>query len=103
MVAASEEGAPHERVWQVVAAIPPGKVASYGRVAQLAGIPRGARFVGTVLRELPAGTRLPWHRVLNAAGRLSVDPVTAREQRERLEAEGVVFLRARVDLSRYGF
>ena len=97
------ESPPRERVWQVIAAIPPGKVATYGQVAALAGVPRGARFVGTVLRDLPNGSRLPWHRVLNAAGRLSVDPMTAREQRERLEAEGVSFLRGRVDLRRYGF
>jgi methylated-DNA-protein-cysteine methyltransferase-like protein len=92
---------PRERVWQVVAAIPAGRVATYGQVAQLAGVPRGARFVGTVLRDLPRDSRLPWHRVLNASGRLSVDPLTAREQRERLEAEGVAFVGGRVSLSRF--
>lgn len=90
-----------ERVWQVVAAIPGGRVATYGQVAQLAGVPRGARFVGTVLRGLPRDSRLPWHRVLNASGRLSVDPLTAREQRERLEAEGVAFIGGRVSLNRF--
>ena len=94
---------PRQRVWQVVAAIPSGQVLTYGGVASLAGIPRGARFVGTVLRDLPAASRLPWHRVLNASGRLSVDPATAAVQRERLESEGVAFLGGRVDLSRYGF
>jgi methylated-DNA-protein-cysteine methyltransferase-like protein len=94
---------PRERIWQVIAAIPPGKVTTYGSVAARAGVPRGARFVGTVLRDLPTGSRLPWHRVLNASGRISVDPVTAREQRERLEAEGVGFVNARVDLSRFGW
>jgi methylated-DNA-protein-cysteine methyltransferase related protein len=93
---------PRERVWQVVAAIPAGRVATYGQVAGLAGIPRGARFVGSVLRALPPGSRLPWHRVLNAAGRTSVDPFTAREQRERLAAEGVAFVGGRVDLRRFG-
>jgi len=78
-------------------------VATYGRVAALAGIPRGARFVGSVLRDLPSGTKLPWHRVLNAAGRLSLDPIGAREQRERLEEEGVGFVGGRVDLRRYGW
>jgi methylated-DNA-protein-cysteine methyltransferase-like protein len=92
---------PRERVWQVVAAIPAGRVATYGQVAALAGVPRGARFVGTVLRELPRASRLPWHRVLNASGRLSVDPLSAREQRERLEAEGVAFVGGRVSLSRF--
>lgn len=94
---------PRERIWQVVAAIPAGRVATYGGIAALAGVPRGARYVGSVLRDLPAGSRLPWHRVLNAGGRLSVDPVTAREQRERLESEGVAFVAGRVDLGRYGW
>jgi methylated-DNA-protein-cysteine methyltransferase-like protein len=94
---------PRERVWQVVANIPQGRVLTYGAVAAAASLPRGARYVGTVLRDLPSDTRLPWHRVLNASGRLSVDPVTAVRQRERLEAEGVVFLRGRVDLSRYAW
>jgi methylated-DNA-protein-cysteine methyltransferase-like protein len=95
------ESSPRERVWQVVAAIPAGRVATYGQVAQLAGVPRGARFVGTVLRDLPRDSRLPWHRVLNASGRLSVDPLTAGEQRDRLEAEGVAFIGGRVSLSRF--
>ena len=99
----SDEIPPRERVWQVVAAIPPGTVSTYGWVAALAGVPRGARFVGTVLRDLPAGSRLPWHRVLNASGRLSVDPVTANEQRERLEAEGVSFVGGRVALRHFGW
>jgi methylated-DNA-protein-cysteine methyltransferase-like protein len=97
------EPAPRERVWQVVASIPLGRVATYGDVAAQAGLPRGARYVGSVLRELPAGSRLPWHRVLNASGRLSVDPLTAREQRERLESEGVAFVAGRVDLRRFGW
>jgi methylated-DNA-protein-cysteine methyltransferase-like protein len=97
------EPAPRERVWQVVAAIPAGAVATYGQVAGLAGIPRGARFVGSVLRDLPSASTLPWHRVMNASGRLSVDPITAREQRERLEAEGVAFVRGRVNLRRSGW
>ena len=87
-----------------IAAIPRGNVASYGQVAELAGLGRGARQVGRALRLLPQGTRIPWHRVINAQGRIALPPGSAshREQRERLLAEGVKFLASgRVDLSTY--
>ena len=86
-----------ERIWQAVAAIPPGCVATYGTVAALAAVPRGARFVGTVLRDLPAGSRLPWHRVLPATGRPA--PHLAARQRELLRAEGVPTEGGRVPMS----
>ena len=80
-----------ERVWQVVASIPPGRVATYGQVAELAGEPRRARQVGRVLGALPEGSRLPWHRVVNASGRSSLPGAAGEEQRRRLRAEGVRF------------
>ena len=89
---------PRERIWQVVAAIPCGCVASYGQVARLAGLPRRGRLVGRTLRDLPDDTRLPWHRVVNAGLSLSPrgDPSAVARQRARLEAEGVTFIGARV-------
>ncbi len=89
---------PEERIWQVVAAIPRGRVATYGQVASLAGMPRHARLVGRTLANLPSGTRLPWHRVVNAALRLSAraDDRAVHEQRQRLEREGVTFVGPRV-------
>jgi len=87
-----------ERIWQVVALIPRGRVATYGQVAALAGMPRHARLVGRTLRDLPDGTRLPWHRVVNATLRISQrrgsDGHT--EQRRRLEAEGISFVGERI-------
>ena len=83
----------NHRIWQVVAAIPAGRVASYGQVAELAGLGRGARQVGRALRILPGDTRIPWHRVINAQGRISL-PTNSRGyyiQKERLQAEGVEF------------
>jgi methylated-DNA-protein-cysteine methyltransferase-like protein len=79
----------YERIYAAVAAIPRGCVASYGQVAEQAGLPRGARLVGRALAQCT--TRVPWHRVLNAAGRLSLPPGSAayREQVRRLEREGV--------------
>ena len=81
-----------ERVWAVVAAIPPGEVRGYGEVAALAGRPRGARWVASALRDAPPELDIPWHRVVNARGEISIpDPALAAEQRRRLEAEGVRF------------
>jgi len=79
----------YRRIYEAVAAIPRGSISSYGEVARRAGLPRGARLVGRALAECPA--RVPWHRVLNAAGRISLprgSPSYAK-QVQRLEAEGV--------------
>ncbi len=80
-----------------MAAIPRGRVATYGQIARLAGMPSHARYVGRTLSRLPAGSRLPWHRVLNASLRISLrDDRAMREQRRRLEREGVTFVGPRV-------
>ena len=92
-----------EKIWHIVAQIPRGKVASYGQVAELAGLPGRARLVGRTLSNLPAGTRLPWHRVINARGRLSF-PFGSDAyalQRRRLEAEGVRFENERISLRKF--
>jgi methylated-DNA-protein-cysteine methyltransferase-like protein len=82
-------------------------VATYGQVALLAGLGRQARLVGYALNALPPGTRIPWHRVINAQGAISArrgDPTGALRQRLLLETEGVKFgPRGRVALERYGW
>jgi methylated-DNA-protein-cysteine methyltransferase-like protein len=95
-----------EQVWQVVVMIPRGKVATYGQVALLAGLPGGARRVGRFLSRLPAGTRIPWHRVVNASGGISLPAGSSgqRRQRTRLRAEGIAFSKAgRISLGRFGW
>jgi len=81
------------RIWQVVMLIPPGNVATYGDVARHAGLPGAARRVGRALRGLPEDTRIPWHRVINAQGKLVVPggSVAQERQRTRLEREGIQF------------
>jgi methylated-DNA-protein-cysteine methyltransferase-like protein len=82
-----------ERIWRVVAAIPRGRVESYGSIARRAGLARRARLVGHALRQAPDSLGLPWHRVVNAAGRISFpegSPMHAL-QRRLLEEEGVRF------------
>lgn len=83
-----------QRVLRLVAEIPPGRIATYGQIALLAGHPRAARQVGTVLRGLSTADaeRLPWYRVINAQGGISTYKVGSGElQRALLEAEGVRF------------
>lgn len=94
----------HEPIYRVVARIPKGRVASYGQIAALAGLPGRARQVGYALAALQGGTDLPWHRVVNAAGRIS--PRARDEsvplQRVLLEAEGVEFdASGRIRLEQY--
>jgi methylated-DNA-protein-cysteine methyltransferase-like protein len=94
-----------ERVYNLVEQVPPGRVATYGQIAALLGVPRGARAVGWALRALPdrRAVAVPWHRVVGAGGRISPraggGPVL---QRRRLRAEGVHFRGACVDLSEHG-
>lgn len=90
------------RIHAAVRRIPRGRVASYGQVAALAGLPRRARLVGRVLGTLPSGSPVPWHRVVNAAGGVSLPAAAGAEQRRRLAAEGVVLTAAgRVPMARY--
>lgn len=98
----------HLRFYDVVRRIPPGRVATYGGVARVAGVPGGARQVGYALAALADDDiDVPWHRVINAKGevsRRSGGRSFERIQRALLEAEGVVFdARGRIDLDRYGW
>ena len=83
----------HGRVAAAVRLVPPGRVTTYGDVAGVLGSPRVARQVGWALAALPASSDVPWHRVINAQGRISNrgDLVRAEEQQRRLETEGVTF------------
>jgi len=92
-------------VWKVVADIPRGHVLTYGEVARLSGMPSYARRVSQAMRWAPHSMKLPWHRVINAQGKISFPPDSSgyRRQKELLENEGVVILNGRVDLDRYGY
>jgi methylated-DNA-protein-cysteine methyltransferase related protein len=93
------------KVWRTAQSIPRGRVTTYGQLATAAGFPRAARLAGFALKNTPPKMKLPWHRVLNAQGKISFPARSRawREQRRRLEAEGIVFLGGRVDLRRYGW
>ena len=85
------------KIWEVVGTIPRGKVASYGQVARMAGMPGRARLVGTALKQLPDNSQVPWHRVINASGKISFPPSSPEweRQHQRLLDEGVILVRGR--------
>ena len=92
-------------VWKVVAEIPAGHVLTYGEVARLSGMPRYARRVSQAMRWAPRKLALPWHRVINAQGKISFpeDSSGFQRQKDLLEREGVVFINGKIDLERYGY
>jgi methylated-DNA-protein-cysteine methyltransferase-like protein len=102
------------RIWSVVSRIPRGRVATYGQVARMAGLSRGARTAGWALHALPDGLRIdgrpvPWHRVINAGGRISPrggdgESLAVVSQGSRLRREGIrVTEHGMIDLDLYGW
>ena len=80
-------------------------MATYGEIAKLAGLLGQARLVGYALHNLPHGINIPWHRVINSKGRISLPKVSGQyeSQKRLLEKEGVVFVRDKIDLDKYGW
>jgi methylated-DNA-protein-cysteine methyltransferase-like protein len=95
----------YQRIWDVVRQIPKGKVASYGEIAKLSGFFGQARNVGYYLHALPNASNVPWHRVINSQGRISLPKTSSHyaKQKHLLEKEGVVFKKGRVDLKGFGW
>ncbi len=95
----------HQKIYDTVRKIPRGRVATYGEVAEFAGIPRQARLVGYALHNLQPGTDVPWHRVINAKGMISLSNLDGGhdEQKRLLRKEGVVFIKDIIDFSRFSW
>jgi methylated-DNA-protein-cysteine methyltransferase-like protein len=93
----------NQRIYAVIADIPEGCVASYGQVADIAGIPRGARQVAYALRCLPEGHALPWFRIITASGKIAFteDSRAFRTQRDLLRNEGVRVENGKVDMRQF--
>lgn len=88
-----------------ISQIPRGKVSTYGRIAEMVGLPRHARLVGYALRNTPVHTEIPWHRVVNAKGE-SAFPVGSnqyKKQKNLLINEGVVFVGRKISLQQFGW
>lgn len=94
-----------EAIYAAVERIPKGCVSTYGAIAQVAGLPRRARLVGTALKNLPRARKLPWHRVIAAGGRIAFPEGSDAYalQRSRLAREGVQLIRGRVDVRAHGW
>ncbi len=92
-----------QRIFTIVKEVPKGYIATYGQVANLAGLPGYARVVGQTLSKLPSDTQLPWHRVISATGKISVleDSESFLEQKKRLLNEGITFTKTRINLKEY--
>lgn len=90
-------------LYTLLSKVPAGRLITYGQLAEMAGYPGLARWVGRVLSQLPDDTKLPWHRVIAAGGRLSLpeNSPAGQEQRQRLRQEGILVDKNRVKLSRY--
>lgn len=103
MRAESIESSSYQRIWDTIARIPRGKVANYGQIARIAGLGKRARLVGYALHGTPDDLELPWHRVINAQGKISFPTGSDSYLRQRglLEAEGIVFLGDRIDFNVY--
>ena len=95
----------YELIWDTVRLVPKGNVATYGQIAYEAGFPKQPRMVGYALHALRPGSGVPWHRVINAQGRISFAKGSAayKKQRRLLKAEGVMFHGETVDLEKYGW
>jgi len=91
------------RIWETIQEIPKGCVANYGQVAEIAGIPRGARQVAYALRHAPKSLNLPWHRVITASGKsaFEVNNPHFKMQCNRLIEEGVPVVNGKVDMKKY--
>ncbi|MFL0801723.1 MAG: MGMT family protein [Agarilytica sp.] len=92
---------PQESIYQILSQVPSGKVVTYGYLAKLAGLGNAARFAGTTLKKLPKDTKLPWHRVVNAQGKISFPESHPGFERQKslLMSESVCFKKnGKVDL-----
>ena len=88
-------------IFQVIAQIPYGRVASYGQIARLAGIPKHSRLVGYVLKHMDADSSLPWYRVINSQGKISLSKLNDQGQNiqaQLLMAEGILVIEDKVKM-----
>lgn len=92
------------RIWKAVEGVRKGRVATYGQIAQVCGLRGHARLVGYALHNLPPNSGVPWHRIVNSMGTISLRKHTGGHERQKLllEEEGVVFKNGKIDLAKYG-
>ena len=93
----------YSRIYDIINHVPRGKVATYGQIAKLAGLVNGARQVGYALHNLPEGSLVPWHRIINREGKMSFRQGTPSYslQKQLLESEGVYFINNKISLLKF--
>ena len=92
------------RIYEVARQVPPGRVASYGQITEIVGAGCDARMVGYAMAGAPEGGDIPWQRIVNRQGKISLPGKGGEIQRMRLEAEGIIFdARGRIDMERFGW
>ncbi len=91
-------------IWKAVKGVRKGHVATYGQIAQICELRGHARLVGYALHNLPPNSGIPWHRIINSKGMISLPVHTGGYQRQKklLEAEGIIFKNGKIDLDKYG-
>jgi methylated-DNA-protein-cysteine methyltransferase-like protein len=94
----------YELIWETVKQIPKGKVASYGDIATLSGLIGQQRLVGYALHNLPRNSGVPWQRVINSQGKISLSKNTGSYARQKklLKQEGIIFEKEKIDLEKFG-
>lgn len=92
-----------DKIYTVMANIPCGCVASYGQVAAMAGLASNARLVGRLLKRMPKGSIIPWHRVINSQGKISFPDGSPQyiKQYQLLQSEGIIFKNGKVNMRIY--
>jgi len=95
----------YRTIWDKVREIPSGRVATYGQIARLVGMPGQARLIGYALHQMPESESVPWFRVVNNKGRISLSDIEGGYQLQKalLEAEGIRFIGETIDLKQYGW
>jgi methylated-DNA-protein-cysteine methyltransferase-like protein len=95
----------YDLIWQTVKRIPRGKVSTYGDISRIAGLGENARLVGYALHNIPHGADIPWHRVINAQGKISLPHIGGAYslQKKLLNAEKIVLVNGKIDLKKFGW
>jgi len=90
-----------ETIIAIIREIPSGKVLTYGEVARRADSPKSARLVSNLLHSCSDKYSLPWHRVINSQGKISLTGIAGEEQKQMLQAEGIEIINGKIDLTKY--
>ncbi len=95
----------YDIIWRTVKKIPKGRVSTYGQVSRIAGLGENARLVGYAMHNIPHGADIPWHRVINSQGKISLPKTGGNYERQKklLEGEKIVFDGEKIDLGKFGW